>query len=167
MAETYFVRDLLLPELTTEIGKTRRLFEALPDNKSEFRPYEKSMTLGRLAGHTTDLFRLMVFTLTMSEFDMAVAWQPYTMVVKAEMLERFEDNASDALTAFKQTSDEAFHEPWTIKRGPNILFSADRFTYFRNQGVNQIVHHRAQLGTYIRALGLPLPGMYGLSADGI
>ena len=98
---------------------------------------------------------------------MAVAWQPYIMVVKAEMLERFEDNASDALAAFKQTSDEAFHEPWAIKRGPNILFSADRFTYFRNQGINQIVHHRAQLGTYIRALGLPLPGMYGPSADGI
>ena len=76
MAETHFIRDLLLPELTTEIGKTRRLFEALPDGKSDFRPYKKSMTLGRLAGHTTDLFRLMVFTLTMSEFDMAVAWQP-------------------------------------------------------------------------------------------
>ena len=83
------------------------------------------------------------------------------------MLQRFEENARDALTAFKQTSDEAFHQSWTIKRGPNILFSADRFTYFRNQGMNQIVHHRAQLGTYIRALGLPLPGMYGPSADGI
>ena len=167
MTQTYFVRDLLIPELSTEIGKTRRLFEALPDGRSEFSPYEKSMTLGRLAGHTTDLFRLMVFTLTMSEFDMAVAWQPYTMIVKGEMLERFEDNASDALAALKQTSDEAFHQPWTIKRGPNILFSADRFTYLRNQGINQIVHHRAQLGMYIRALGLPLPGMYGPSADGI
>ena len=125
------------------------------------------MTLGRLAGHTTELFRLMVFTLTMSEFDMAVAWQPYTMVVKGEMLQRFEDNASEALAAFKQASDKAFHQSWTIKRGPNILFSAGRSTYFRNQGIDQIVHHRAQLGTYIRALGLPLPGVYGPSADGI
>ena len=81
-AETYFVRDLLLPELDTEIGKTRRLFEALPDGKSDFKPYEKSMTLGRLAGHTTDLFRLIAFTLTMSELDMAVAWQPYTKALK-------------------------------------------------------------------------------------
>ena len=167
MAETYFARDLLLPELDTEIGKTRRLFEALPDGKSDFKPYEKSMTLGRLAGHTTDLFRLIAFTLTISELDMAVAWQPFTMVVKGEMLERFENNASDALAAFRQSSDETFHHPWTIKRGPNILFSADRFTYYRNQGINQIVHHRAQLGTYLRALGLPVPGMYGTSADGI
>jgi uncharacterized damage-inducible protein DinB len=167
VTETYFIRDLLLPEIETEIGKTRRLFEALPDGKSDFKPYEKSMTLGRLAGHTTDLFRLMALTLTSSELDMAVAWQPYTMPSKAELLARFEENASGALAAFKQISDEAFHQPWTIKRGPNILFSGERFTYFRNQGINQIVHHRAQLGTYIRALGLPLPGMYGASADGI
>jgi hypothetical protein len=110
---------------------------------------------------------MIVLTLTVSEFDMAVVWQPYTMVLKGEMLKRFDDNASDALAAFKQSSDEAFHQPWMIKRGPNTLFSGDRFTYYRNQGVNQIVHHRAQLGTYLRALGMPVPGMYGPSADGI
>ena len=83
------------------------------------------------------------------------------------MLERFENNAGDALAAFRQSSDKTFHQAWTIRRGPNILFSADRFTYYRNQGINQIVHHRAQLGTYLRALGLPVPGMYGTPADGI
>ena len=128
MQETYFIRDLLLPELDTEIRKTRRIFEALPDSKSDFKPYERSMTLGRLTGHITDLFRLMVFTLTMSEFDMSVAWQPYTMVAKGEMLERFENNARDALETFKQSSDVAWHQPWTIKRGSTVLFSADRFT---------------------------------------
>ena len=167
MIETYFVRDLLLHEVQTEIGKTRRLFEALPDGANDFKPYEKSMPLGRLAGHTTDLFRLMALTLTLSEIDMAVAWQPYTMVSKGELLVRFEQNAASAFAAFEQTSDAAFHQSWTIRRGSNLLFSGDRFAYFRNQGINQIVHHRAQLGTYIRALGLPLPGMYGPSADGI
>ncbi len=167
MMETYFIRDLLLHEVETEIGKTRRLFEALPEGAIDFKPHEKSMTLGRLAGHTTDLFRLMALTLTLSEIDMAVAWQPYTMVSKGELLLRFGQNAASALAAFEQTSDAAFHHPWTIRRGSNVLFSGDRFTYFRNQGINQIVHHRAQLGTYIRALGLPLPGMYGPSADGI
>ena len=167
MAETYLIRDLLLPELQTEIAKTRRLFEALPDGKSDFKPYEKSMTMGRLAGHTIDLFRMIAFTLTMSELDMAVAWQPYTMVLKADLLQRFEDSARDAVAAFTRSSDEAFHQPWTIQSGPNVLFSADRFTYYRNQGVNQLVHHRAQLGTYLRALGVPVPGMYGTSADGI
>ena len=167
MTETYFVRDLLLPEIGIEIGNTRRLFEALPDGKSDFKPYEKSMTLGRLAGHITDLFRLMALKLTTSEIDMAVAWQPYSMVSKGDLLTRFEQDASGALAAFKETSDSAFRQSWTIKRGSKILFSGDRFTYFRNQGINQIVHHRAQLGTYIRALEMPLPGMYGPSADGI
>ncbi len=167
MTEMFFIRDLILPELETEISKTRRLFEALPDGEPDFKPYEKSMTLGRLAGHTTDLFRLMTLTLTSSELDMAAGWHPYTMDSKTELLARFEENTGGALAAFKQSSDDAFHHPWTIKRGPDILFSGERFFYFRNQGINQIIHHRAQLGTYLRALGLPLPGMYGLSADGI
>ncbi len=167
MPETYFIRDLLFPEFEVEIGKTHRLFEALPENQGDFRPYEKSMTLGRLAGHTTDIFLLITLTLTSSELDMAIAWQPYTMRSKVELFARFEENAAGALAAMKQISDQAFHQPWVIKRGPNTLFSGERFTYFRNQGINQIVHHRAQLGTYIRALGLPLPGMYGPSADGI
>ncbi len=167
MTEAYFIRDLLLHEVENEIGKTRRLFEALPDGKADFRLHEKSMTLGRLAGHISDLFRLMALTLTTSELDMAVAWQPYTMAAKAELLSRLEENTSAALAAFRQISDEAFRETWIIRRGSNILFSGDRFTYFRNQGINQIVHHRAQLGTYIRALEIPLPGMYGVSADGI
>ena len=167
MSETYFVRDLLLQEVEMEMAKTRRLFETLPDGQTTFKPYEKSMILGRLAGHITDIVRLMATTLTDSELDMALAWQSYTMSNKQELLHRFDENASGALAAFKRTSDQAFRQAWTIRRGSVVLFSGDRFTYFRNQGLNQIVHHRAQLGTYLRALGIPLPGMYGPSADGI
>ena len=167
MSETTFLRDLLLPELETEIGKTRRLFEALPDGEVDFKPYEKSMPLGRLAGHTTDLFRIITLVLTSSDFDMAVAWKPYTMESKAQLLAQFEENADKALTALKQTSDEIFHQQWRILRGPLTLFSGERYAAYRSNGMNQIIHHRAQLGTYIRALGLPLPGMYGASADGI
>ncbi len=151
MTETHFIRDLLLPEIEVEISKTRRLFMALPNDKSDFKPYEKSMTLGRLAGHTTDLFRVMALTLTTSELDMAANRQPFTMVSKEELLTRFEENADSALVAFHQISDAAFYSPWTIKRGPHVLFSGDRFTYYRNQGINQIVHHRAQLGMYLRS----------------
>ncbi len=94
------------------------------------------MTLGRLAGHTTDLFRLMALTLTLSEIDMSVAWQAYTMVSKGELLTRFKQDAAGALAAFKQTSDAAFHESWTIKRGSNILFSGDSF-HLLSQSRNQ------------------------------
>ena len=167
MPESILLRDLLLPELETEISKTRRLFEALPDGEVHFKPYEKSMPLSRLAGHTTDLFRILALVLTSSDFDMAVAWKPYTMESKAQLLTQFEDNAHNALKALKQTSDETFHQQWRILRGPLTLFSGERYTAYRSNGMNQIIHHRAQLGTYIRALNLPLPGMYGPSADGI
>ncbi len=167
MSETIFLRDLLLPEFEIEIGKTRRLFEALPDGEVDFKPYEKSMPLGRLAGHTTDLFRIIALVLTSSDLDIAVAWKPYTMESKAQLLVRFDEDADKALTALKQTSDETFHQQWRILRGSLTLFSGERYTAYRSNGLNQIIHHRAQLGTYIRAFGLPLPGMYGASADGI
>ena len=167
MTKTTSLRDLLLPELETEIGKTRRLFDALPDGEVEFKPYEKSMPLGRLAGHTTDLFRIIAIVLTSSDFDMAVAWKPYTTESKAQLLAQFEENADEALKSLKQTSDETFQQHWRILRGPLTLFAGQRYTAYRSNGMNQIIHHRAQLGTYIRALGLPLPGMYGPSADGI
>ena len=166
MTETTFLRHLLLPEFETEMGKTRRLFEALPDREVDFKPYEKSMPLGRLAGHTADIFRIIVLVLTSPDFDWA-AWKPYTMESKAQLLAQFEENADKALTALKQTSDETFHQHWKIMRDPVTLFSGERYTAYRANGMNQIIHHRAQLGTYIRALGLPLPGMYGPSADGI
>ena len=167
MSETTLLRDLLLPELETEIGKTRRLFEALPDGEVNFKPYEKSMPLGRLGGHTADLYRIIVHVLTSSDFDMALSWKPYTMESKVQLLGQFYENADKALTALKQTSDETFHQQWRILRGSLTLFSGERYTAYRLNGMNQIIHHRAQLGTYIRALGLALPGMYGASADGI
>ena len=167
MPKPFLIRDLLLPELETEIGKTRLLFEALPDGEVDFKPYAKSMSLGRLAGHTTDLFRIVAHALTSSDFDMAAAWKPYTMENKTTLLAQFGRNADDAIRALRQTSDETFHQQWKILSGTRTLFSGERYTAYRSNGMNQIIHHRAQLGTYIRALGLPLPGMYGPSADGI
>ncbi len=166
MTGTITLRHLLLPELETEIGKTRRIIDALPDGEVDFKPREKSMPLGRLAGHTIDLFRIIALSLTSPDFDFT-AWKPYTMASKTQLLAQFEENADKALSALRQTSDETFHQHWRIVRGPNTLFSGERYTAYRANGMNQMIHHRAQLGTYIRALGLPLPGMYGPSADGI
>ena len=83
------------------------------------------------------------------------------------MLERFDINASTCSSGLQAKLGRDLPPALDYQTGPNILFSADRFTYYRNQGINQIVHHGAQLGTYLRALGLPLPGMYGASADGV
>ncbi len=166
MAETYFIRDLLLPELDTEIGKTRRLFEALPDSQSDFKPYEKSMTLGRLAGYTTDFFGLMAFTLTLrTRYGCRLATLYHDpQRANAQALREQRQRRSEVFQAkFGRGLPPALdYQAWS-----EHSFSGGRFTYHRNQGIIQIVHHRAQLGTYLRALALPMPGMYGTSADGI
>ena len=156
----------LLPELRTESEKTRRLFEALPEDQNAFRPHVKSMPLARLAGHIADFYRVIVLSLTSPDFDWA-NWSPYTMNTKAELLVTLAKKSRDALSALENASNEVFHQQWRICRGDRDLFCGVRYTAYRSNGMNQIIHHRAQLGTYIRALDHPLPGMYGPSADGI
>jgi hypothetical protein len=139
--------------LQAEIGKTERLFRALPTGREEFKPHEKSMTLGRLVGTPPTSYFWIALTLTMRN--------------KEELLVRFVTNSDLARPAMKTVSDSDFSHSWDIKRGSKTLFSGYRFQYFRNQDINQIIYHRAQLGTYIRALDLLLPGMYGNFTDGI
>ena len=161
------IRELLIPEFEAEASQTRRLFEALPDGDTSFKPHERSMSLGRLAGHITDIYRYISFMLANRDFDLAADRPVYTMEDKASLFAQFEDNVRSARSTLQQTDDAAFRQHCIIRRGTVTLFEADRYTYYRLQGINQIVHHRAQLGTYVRALDIPLPGMYGRSADGI
>ena len=126
--ETYvrdsLFRDLLLPEIEAEFGKTRRLFEALPDGETDFQPYAKSMPLGRLAGHTTDLFRIITMVLTFYELDMAIAWKPDTMESKSQLPRNWKRTPAKAFRALRRTSDETFHQQWRILRGHSICFPA-------------------------------------------
>ena len=156
----------LLPEFEIESAKTHRLFEALPEGQNVFRTNAKSMPLARLAGHITDLYRVIALSLTSPDLDWA-NWSPYTMTTKMDLLTTLEENSQSALYALQNASDEVFNQQWRIFRGEIDLFRGERYTAYRSNGMNQIVHHRAQLGGYIRALDLPLPGMYGPSADGI
>jgi uncharacterized damage-inducible protein DinB len=166
MPGTMTLRDGLLPELAIEIGKTRRLFEALPNREIDFKPHEKSMTLGRLASHIADLYRIIELSLTSPDLDWAM-WNAFTMENKVHLLAQFEVNAGIALTTLEHAQEEDFSRNWRIFRGADTLFDGKRYAAYRSNGMNQIIHHRAQLGSYIRALDLPLPGMYGPSADGI
>ena len=156
----------LLPELEIEAAKTRRLFEALPEGHAHFKPHVRSMALGRLAGHTSDLYRIIALSLTSADLDWDT-WKAYTMTTKTPLLEKLDENVLCALNALRTVSDDTLTQRWRIYRGARDLFDGERYTAYRFNGMNQIIHHRAQLGTYIRALDLPLPGMYGPSADGI
>ena len=161
---------LLLTELEAELKKTRRILDALPDGEAEFQPHEKSRPLAKLSGHVAELPSFITIILTRHALDMMAPGNPRKPIVvesKAEMLARFDENAASAIAALTNISDENLLEDWALSRGELKLFSGKRYDAYRSFGLNHLIHHRAQLGCYIRDLNLPLPGTYGPSADGM
>jgi uncharacterized damage-inducible protein DinB len=170
MSEPTELRELLQPELEFELGRTRRILAAVPDHDIAFKPHEKSMSLAKLAGHITELPGFAAIILTIPSLDMAAPGNPRKPVVMestAQLLTHFDENAEKALAALKATTDAAFHATWSLSRGPMTIYSGNRYGAYRSFGINHMIHHRAQLGTYIRLLNCTLPGTYGPSADGM
>lgn len=162
--------ELLLPELETELAKTRRILEAVPDENNEYKPHEKSMSLSRLAGHIAEIPGFISVILTAPGMDLAASDTPRKPVVmesKQHLLGIFDTVKEKATSALRQTTDDAFHQDWILRRGEAQIYCGKRYGAYRSFGLNHIIHHRAQLGTYIRLLNHPLPGTYGPSADGM
>jgi len=170
MPGTIPLSELLLPELESELAKTRRILAALPDGQLEFKPHEKSMALAKLAGHIAELPAFTSIILTVPSLDVAAPnspRKPVVMETAGQLVAQFDLAAEKAVAALKNTSDAAFEETWSLSRGPMAIYSGTRYGAYRAFGVNHIIHHRAQLGSYIRLLNHPLPGTYGPSADGM
>lgn len=164
------LNELLVSELEAELAKTRRILAALPDAQLEYRPHEKSMPLAKLAGHIAELPGFASIILTIPSLDMAAPGnprKPFLMESKDHLLDQFDQGAKRAVDALKSTSDTSFAEEWKLSRGEFQIFCGSRYNAYRSFGLNHIIHHRAQLGTYIRLLDHPLPGTYGPSADGV
>jgi len=167
MPETFYTSQLLLPELEAELAITRRILTAVPDGHNDFKPHDKSMKFGRLAGHTAEMPLFTTFTLTQPSMDLAVPGtiKPHVLETSAQNLAAFDAMAADAIATLKTISDETFREPWSIVYGDYKIFSGDRYGAYREMGLNHLIHHRAQLGVYLRLLGVPVPKTYGPSAD--
>ncbi len=164
------LNELLAPELEAELAKTRRLLDALPDSDQDFKPHEKSMSLAKLAGHTAELPGFISLILTSPSIDLASPdnpRKPFVMESKEQLLRHFDTVAAKAVSTLQHTSDDKFMEDWQLSVGERGIFSGKRYGAYRTFGVNHIIHHRAQLGTYIRLLNHTLPGTYGPSADGM
>ena len=161
--------DLLLHELDLEAYFTRRHLERVPMDKTNFKPYEKSMTLGWLATFTAILPSWGTLTLAQSEFDVAPpggATENYKVAESTdELLALFDKNIAGMREALARTTDEQLDEPWALKAGGHTVFSQPRGLVYRTFILNHLVHHRAQLGVYLRALGVPVPAVYNDSAD--
>jgi uncharacterized damage-inducible protein DinB len=163
------IAESLLPEFDHEMANTRRTLERVPDDRPDFRPHQKSATLARLAGHLTDIPWWAVTILTCDEYDMAPggtpARTPHVMTTRDALLQRFDAEVAAARVALAATTDAAMAQSWALKREGRTLFSLPRGSALRSFVLSHVVHHRAQLGVYLRLNDVPVPSIYGPSAD--
>jgi uncharacterized damage-inducible protein DinB len=159
----------LLPEFDHEMANTRKALERVPEEKFGWKPHEKSMTLGRLATHVAELTGWVPTTLESESFDFAPPGappiQPKTAGSRAELLEMFDKNVATARAAIGGASDAQLMVPWTLLAGGKTIFSMPRIAVLRGMVMNHIIHHRGQLTVYLRLNDVPVPALYGPSAD--
>jgi uncharacterized damage-inducible protein DinB len=161
------IAELLLPEFDQEMTATRRVLERVPEERFAWKPHAKSFSMGDLASHVANMLGWTVDTMEKTEFDLdSVTPEEMNKAAKsrAELLDWFDANVPKARTAL-QKSDAEYQVPWTLKKGSQIFFTMPRYTCVRSFCLNHIVHHRAQLTVYLRENDVPVPGLYGPSAD--
>jgi uncharacterized damage-inducible protein DinB len=155
----------LLPEYDEEMKNTRKLLECVPDGKFDYQPHPKSMNMARLATHVAELPSWTAITLDHEVFEMPSDYQPHFAQSRAELLQMFDKNVSEARTKIERTTDDQWAKIWTFKFDGKAIMSMPRSAVMRSVIMNHLVHHRAQLGVYLRLNNVAIPGMYGPSAD--
>jgi len=159
----------MLQEFESEAAITRKFLERVPEDKYGWKPHEKSMALGRLAGHLAEIGMWGEITSKFNEFDIAPAGQPPKKGLEAisakQLLAEHDKNAAAFKSALANVTDAQMSEPWSLKGGGQTYFSMPKGVCLRNFVLNHNVHHRAQLGVYLRLLNIPVPTTYGPSAD--
>jgi uncharacterized damage-inducible protein DinB len=155
----------LLPEYDHEMATARKLLERVPDNKFSWKPHAKSMTIGRLASHIAEMPTWGVVGLNMDALDMATGYKPFEAKSNAELLAAFDKNAAAARAAIAAASDETFMQPWSLKNGEATLMTMPKIAVVRGFVMNHVIHHRGQLSVYLRLNDIPVPAIYGPSAD--
>jgi len=159
----------LIEEFDRETAKTRKILEAIPaDADFTFKPNPKSMALGRLAGHVSETagdWAVHTLTVDKLEFPADHKFEPYIPASKEAMLERFDADTAKAKAELAKFDPKKWDTNWKFVAGGQAWIDEPKFSVWRNWVVNHLIHHRAQLGVYLRVLGKPIPGMYGPSAD--
>ena len=160
--------DALLPEFDHEMANTRKTLERVPDGKFDWKPHEKSSAMGGLATHLANLPTWAGVAIDMDKFDMAPEGKPQRAApcnTRQEVLETFDKNVAAAREAIAGASDQHLFQPWTLLSNGKQILSLPRVAVLRSFVMNHIIHHRAQLGVYLRLNDIPVPSIYGPSAD--
>jgi uncharacterized damage-inducible protein DinB len=164
-----FIAELLLPEFDMECATTRRVLERVPDDRIEWKPHPKSFPMGHLAQLVAGIPGWTSFIIERTEFDIAPVDKPkgsgYTFEKVATLLAQFDKGVSTARPLIANTSDEDFQVPWTLIAAGHPVVTMSRYMTLRSSMLNHLVHHRAQLGVYLRLVDQPVPQMYGPTAD--
>jgi uncharacterized damage-inducible protein DinB len=160
------IRELLLQEFDAEMQKTRTTLERIPVDNKDFAPHKKSTPLNKLAPHIAQLagFGLTILTTPSLDFSQG-SFQPLPFESPAQLVRALDENAARARAALEKTPDAAWNDGWKLSFGGKTIFEGSRFLAYREMFLNHLVHHRAQLGVYLRMNNKPVPALYGPSAD--
>ena len=159
------IRDALLPEFDHEMATARRVIERVPEDKFGYKPHDKSMTMGRLASHIAEMPTWATSGIMMDSLDMASGYKPFEAGSRAELLEAFDKNVAGARNSIAGASDETLMKNWSLKNGDKTLMTMPKIAVVRTFMLNHVIHHRGQLSVYLRLNNLPVPSIYGPSAD--
>lgn len=159
----------MLAEFDQEMQNTRKVLERCPDDRWNWKPHEKSGTLGWLAGHVATMVGWLPVTINTQELDYAPiggpAYAPPKTDNRKELLAVFDKGVAEARAALAGVSDAEMMKNWKLLAGGQEIFTMPRVACIRSIVLNHIIHHRAQLTVYFRLLGIAVPGLYGPSAD--
>ena len=160
--------DSLLPEYDHELATTRRLLERVPEAEFDWKPHPRSMTLGQLAGHVANLPFWLSATLNAPFYDVTTGDKEARLdppLSREVMLKEFDERVRKARARLAQASDAEMMAPWALKNDGQEIFSMPRAAAVRSFVMNHLIHHRGQLSVYLRLKDVPLPSMYGPTAD--
>ncbi len=158
--------EILLLDFDTEIASTRRLLERVPEDKADWKPHAKSMPFGRLALHVARLPDFCSRIFTTDSINLATEkFPPIVFESTSHLLSELERSSSEAKAHVAGASDDDLNKHWKLMFGDKLVIDAPRKLLFRTMFLNHMVHHRGQLTVYLRLLDVPVPGLYGPSAD--
>ncbi len=157
--------DGMLMELTQEAENTRKTLERVPEEHFNWTPHPKSLEMGRLASHLAEIPGWVAATLNMDEMVIEEGYQPFSASNSAELLKMFDEKIAEAKAAMPGYPDDKLMQNWALKMGGEEVFSMPRAACLRAFVLSHTIHHRAQLGVYLRLKDIPVPSIYGPSAD--